>query len=96
MFSWIKYSFVFGYDNAGEVVEIGSSVTRFKTGDGVIGQACGMDEKMNDSAHSSFQNYTVMKEHMTSKIPEILSLRKRLCCHWDCRVLLVGCFRRII
>jgi NADPH:quinone reductase-like Zn-dependent oxidoreductase len=33
MFSWIKYPFIFGYDNVGEVVEAGSSVTRFKVGE---------------------------------------------------------------
>jgi D-arabinose 1-dehydrogenase-like Zn-dependent alcohol dehydrogenase len=33
MFSWIKYPFIFGHDNAGEVVEVGSSVTRFKVGE---------------------------------------------------------------
>ena len=76
MFSWIKYPFIFGYDNAGEVVEVGSSVTRFKAGDRVVGNACGMNEKTNKSSHSSFQNYTVMKEHMTSPIPATLSFEK--------------------
>jgi NADPH:quinone reductase-like Zn-dependent oxidoreductase len=35
-----------------------------------------MNEKTNKSFHSSFQNYTVVKEHMTSPIPETLSFEK--------------------
>ena len=76
MFSWIKYPFVLGYDNAGEVVEVGSSVTRFKVGDRVVGNAVGMNEKTNKSSHGSFQNYTVLKQHMTSPIPDTMSYEK--------------------
>jgi NADPH:quinone reductase-like Zn-dependent oxidoreductase len=76
MFQWIKYPFVFGYDTSGEVAEIGSSVTRFKVGDRVVGHACGMNEKINKSSHSAFQNYTVLLEHMTTPIPDSLSFEK--------------------
>jgi NADPH:quinone reductase-like Zn-dependent oxidoreductase len=72
-YNWIKYPFIFGYDNAGTVIEVGSSITRFKPGDRVVGLAGGMDEKTNKSSHSSFQKYTVMAEHMTSKIPDRMS-----------------------
>lgn len=41
VFSWIKCPFVLGMDVAGEVVEIGNAVTRFKVGDRVIGHAVG-------------------------------------------------------
>lgn len=73
IFSWIKYPFVLGPDVAGEVVEIGSSVTRFKIGDRVLGQAVGMDEKRNTSAEGGFQSYTVLLAHMASPIPSTLS-----------------------
>jgi NADPH:quinone reductase-like Zn-dependent oxidoreductase len=54
---------------AGEVVEIGSSITRFKVGDRVVGQACAIDQAFNDSAKGAFQLYTVLVDHMTSPIP---------------------------
>lgn len=71
-FQHIKWPFVLGSDSAGEVVEIGTNVTRFKTGDRVLGQAIGYDEKINTSAQSSFQSYTVLNEDMTSRIPDQL------------------------
>lgn len=72
-FGWLKWPFVLGYDSAGEVVEIGSSVTRFKTGDRVLGLAVGQDEKINSSTQSSFQLYTVLLEDLTCSIPDNLS-----------------------
>ena len=40
---WIKYPFIAGSDVAGEVVEVGSGVSRFKVGDRVLGHAVGAD-----------------------------------------------------
>jgi NADPH:quinone reductase-like Zn-dependent oxidoreductase len=41
-FTWLKYALVLGADVAGEVVEIGSRVTRFNIDDRVVGQwSCG-------------------------------------------------------
>ena len=73
IFSWIKYPFILGTDVAGEVVEIGRAVTRFKIGDRVVGHAVGLDQKHNNSAESAFQIYTVLLAHMTSPIPSTLS-----------------------
>jgi NADPH:quinone reductase-like Zn-dependent oxidoreductase len=73
LFSWIKYPFVIGSDVAGEVVEIGKRVTRFKVGDRVVGHAVGMDQKRNSSAEGGFQIYTVLLDHMASPIPSTLS-----------------------
>ncbi|KAK9775349.1 putative Enoyl reductase (ER) domain-containing protein [Seiridium cardinale] len=72
-FGWIKYPFIFGSDVAGEVVEVGSGVTRFKVGDRVVGQALSTDGKINSAAHGAFQLYTVLLEKTTSAIPEDLS-----------------------
>ena len=72
-FGWLKWPFILGSDSAGEVVEVGSRVTRFKPGDRVVSQALGYDEKINTSTQSSFQLYTVVLEHMTSHIPDHLS-----------------------
>lgn len=72
-FTWLKYPFVLGEDVAGEVVETGSNVTRFKIGDRVVGHAVGHDEKHNKAAEGAFQTYTVLQAHMVSPIPRNLS-----------------------
>lgn len=73
LFPWVKYPFILGYDVAGEVVQVGASVTRFQVGDRVVGMAVGIDSKYNDSAQGAFQTYTVLLEHMTAPIPDSLS-----------------------
>ncbi|KAI9869828.1 MAG: hypothetical protein M1830_005050, partial [Pleopsidium flavum] len=73
MCSWIKYPFVMGSDLAGEVVEVGKGVTRFKIGDRVVGHAVGIDQRSNKSSEGAFQEYTVLRTHMTSPIPSSLS-----------------------
>ena len=72
MFSWIKYPFVLGSDLAGEVVEVGKGVTRFKVGDRVVGHAVGMDPKSNKKAEGAFQEYTVVRTNLASPIPSSL------------------------
>ncbi|KAL1653066.1 hypothetical protein SLS61_004312 [Didymella pomorum] len=72
-FRWIKYPFIFGNDVAGEVVEVGSEVTRFKVGDRVVGQAYSSDEKINNAAYGAFQQYVVLLERTSSPIPGHLS-----------------------
>lgn len=72
-FRWIKYPFIFGNDVAGEVVEVGSEVTRFKVGDRVVGQAYSSDEKINDAAYGAFQHYVVLLERTSSPMPDHLS-----------------------
>ena len=73
MFSYLKYPFILGLDTAGEVVEVGPGVTRFKVGDRVVGHANGTDEKYNSPAHSAFQAYTVLLVNAASPIPNTLS-----------------------
>ncbi len=72
LFGWIKGPFVLGSDSAGEVVEVGSAVTRFQVGDRVLGHAVGTDPKRNRAAEGSFQMYTVLLERVTSPIPATL------------------------
>ncbi|KAJ4373998.1 hypothetical protein N0V83_002737 [Neocucurbitaria cava] len=72
-FGWIKYPFIFGHDVAGEVVQVGSKVTRFRIGDRVVGQALSTDDKVNNAAYGGFQLYTVLLERTTSPIPDSLS-----------------------
>ena len=72
VYGWIKYPFVLGSDIAGEIVEIGSNVTRFKVGDRVISHAVGYAETLNTPTKGAFQDYTVCLDHMTCPIPDSL------------------------
>ena len=73
MYSWLKFPAILGYDCAGEIVEVGPSVTRFNVGDRVVGMAAGLSEKTNDSSQGAFQIYPILYDHMTSPIPGRLS-----------------------
>lgn len=72
-YTWLKYPFVLGADVAGEVVEVGSAVTRFRAGDRVLGLAVGTDKDTNSSAEGAFQHYTLVRESLASPIPDSLS-----------------------
>ncbi|OBT79849.1 hypothetical protein VF21_01536 [Pseudogymnoascus sp. 05NY08] len=66
LFPWIQYPTILGCDIAGEVVEVGSSITRFKLGDRVVAAATGLT---SGTAHGAFQTYSVVAENLTSPIP---------------------------
>lgn len=73
LFGWIKYPFVLGNDCAGEVVQIGDNVSRFKIGDRVLAHALSMDPAVNKSSEGAFQKYTVIRDNMAALIPEWMS-----------------------
>jgi NADPH:quinone reductase-like Zn-dependent oxidoreductase len=73
IFSYIHYPWVLGSDLAGEVVEVGSAVTRFAVGDRVLGHAVGFDKHRNRAAEGAFQDHTVVLERMASPIPDSLT-----------------------
>ncbi|KAF2084024.1 zinc-binding oxidoreductase CipB [Saccharata proteae CBS 121410] len=73
MFSYMKYPFILGEDVAGEVIEVGSQIKRFKPGDRVLGHALAMDEHVNRAAEGGFQEYTILRSNMASPIPSSLS-----------------------
>lgn len=68
-FPWLKYPFILGSDVAGEVVAVGTNVSRFQVGDRVLGQAVGGHKTRNNPAEGGFQLFTVLLEHMTTPIP---------------------------
>jgi NADPH:quinone reductase-like Zn-dependent oxidoreductase len=72
-YGWLTYPTVLGADVAGEVVEVGSAVIRFKVGDRVFAMAVGTDKDTNTGAEGAFQNYTVVLERLASAIPEKMS-----------------------
>lgn len=73
VFRWLRYPAVAGSDLAGEVVEVGSAVTRFSIGDRVLALAVGTDKKRNTPAEGAFQHYTVALAHLAAPIPPAMS-----------------------
>lgn len=69
MYTYLNYPFVLGYDMAGEVVEVGKEVTRFKVGDRVLGFSRAADKANNDPAQGAFQRYAIVYENLASQIP---------------------------
>ena len=73
MYRWLPYPVVLGEDVAGEVVEVGSAVTRFRAGDRVLAYAVGMEKGRDHAAEGGFQHYTVAREQLTAPLPPDLS-----------------------
>lgn len=62
---------VLGSDIAGTVHSLGSQVTRFAKGDRVAGFACMIGT--GDINQGAFQEYTILEEHATVKLPSTVS-----------------------
>ncbi|CAG7963246.1 unnamed protein product [Penicillium salamii] len=73
---WMTNPWILGEDVAGEVVEIGEGVTRFKVGDRVISHAVGFYVFGNRPEEGTFQLYTIVRENMTAPIPDSLSFER--------------------
>ncbi len=71
-YGWLNYPTVLGSDVAGEVVEVGKAVTRFRVGDRVLAHAVGVDKDTNRAAEGAFQEYTVVLERMAAPIPDAM------------------------
>ena len=69
---WVAYPFVVGTDVAGEVVEVGAGVARFRVGDRVVGFAAGTHKGRNRAAEGAFQTYVVLLAHMAAPIPDAM------------------------
>jgi NADPH:quinone reductase-like Zn-dependent oxidoreductase len=73
---WLTFPAVVGCDVAGEVVEVGPGMDRFKVGDRVLGHALGLERSINRPAMGAFQHYVVLTAHMVSPIPEAFSFEQ--------------------
>ena len=65
-FPRLQYPHILGHDVAGEVVEVGSSITGLKPGDRVLALA----------THGGFQEFVVGPGNLTSAIPDSLAFEK--------------------
>jgi formyltetrahydrofolate deformylase len=72
-YRWLRYPAVLGSDVAGEVVAIGSDVTRFRVGDRVFGLAAGTDRGRDPMREGAFQQHTALLERLTAPTPEGIS-----------------------
>ncbi|KAI5919461.1 GroES-like protein [Camillea tinctor] len=69
LLDYVKMPCVQGSDLAGDVVEVGSAVSRFKAGDRVLAYAAGTLPFGNRLPEGAFQRYTVIREHMAALLP---------------------------
>jgi len=68
-----QYPFVLGCDLAGEVYQVGTSVTKYKVGDRVTAIVTALSPKRDGSTENStgaFQLFVKAKEHNVAKIPD--------------------------
>ncbi|PVH97973.1 zinc-binding oxidoreductase CipB [Periconia macrospinosa] len=76
MFNWVKLPFILGDDVAGEVVEVGPLVSRFKPGDRVVGHAVSLDKRSNRACEGAFQEYVVLRDNLVANIPNHLTFER--------------------
>ncbi|KAL8737628.1 MAG: hypothetical protein Q9181_001501 [Wetmoreana brouardii] len=68
------YPTILGSDISGTVEAVGPSVSRFKKGDRVTGFAAVIAN--NDPNQGAFQEYTILNENCTAKIPDFVSFEE--------------------
>lgn len=73
---WVTYPAILGSDVTGEVVTVGSSVSRFKPGDRVLGLALGIDKLANRAAEGAFQKYVILRQEAATAIPDSISFEQ--------------------
>ena len=73
---WLTFPAVIGGDVAGEIVEVGPGVGRFRVGERVLGHALGLERSTNRADMGAFQHYVVLMAHMVCPIPDSLSFEQ--------------------
>ena len=73
LFPFLEFPCTLGLDAAGEVIAVGSAVTRVKVGDRVLGLASGSG-RGNEGA--AFQEYTLLADNLFSPIPDGISFEE--------------------
>ena len=69
MYRWLPYPVVLGEDVAGDVVQVGDGVSRFRVGDRVLAYAVGMEKHRDHRAEGGFQLYTVVRASLSAPVP---------------------------
>jgi len=72
-YRWLRTAAVLGSDVAGEVVAVGTDVTRFRVGQRVFGLATGTDRGRDPRREGAFQEVTVLSERLMAPTPAHLS-----------------------
>jgi NADPH:quinone reductase-like Zn-dependent oxidoreductase len=70
VFPFLKFPCTLGHDVAGEIVAVGSAVTRVKVGDRVLGFAS------ERGMPTAFQEYTPLADNLFSPIPDSMSFEE--------------------
>ncbi|HWD06089.1 MAG TPA: zinc-binding alcohol dehydrogenase family protein [Amycolatopsis sp.] len=91
---WLTFPAVVGSDVAGEVVEVGSDVTRLRPGDRVVGYAAGIERNRNRAAEGAFQLHVVLMQHMVASIPDDLSFERAAVLPMGLSTAATGMFQR--
>lgn len=76
VYRWLPYPSIMGEDVAGEVVEVGAGVTRFRIGDRVLAYAVGMEKGRQHQAEGGFQHYTVARSDLAAPMPDAMAFEE--------------------
>lgn len=71
--SFVKYPVILGEDIAGEVIAVGTAVTRFSVGSRALSFAQGVG---GGSTQGGFQNFVIVEESLSAVIPEYLGFEQ--------------------
>ena len=67
---WVRYPTIIGSDVAGEVIDVGEGVDRFRPGDRVLAYAAGQERARNSPAEGAFQRQVRVLERVCTRIPD--------------------------